>query len=418
MVLTTIVLTHFLKEFTTKNIPFGRMTHIESVLRNRCEDDMYPSGIYVFITLFSLIYIFTQRITPMIYETFLPNGTEYITALIDEAIKNGSRTARVQGKWTINSAVRIPSNFTLILDNCHLRMADGCFSNLFVNEHNDTEVGKTSIGTDHNISIIGFGEAILDGGEYNGLSEKTQLTNGLPPIWKNNLLLFTNVEEFKISGISCRNQRWWALNFIYCSNGYLSNIDFCSNDTAKDENGNIYHGLRKGKYSEILVKNSDGIDLRQGCHDIVIENISGFTEDDTVALTGLDGILEKTFAVNDLPSDICNITIRNVKAAAFCTIVRLLNQGGIKLHDIMIDGVYDMSPDSPHLDKGLFAVRVGDRHLYGARHATKDETYNITIKNVYGRSDYAIALAGDMQEPAMYEIKCNDNCKMLLDQRE
>ena len=29
--------------------------------------------------------------------------------------------------------------------------------------------------------------------------------------------------------------------------------------------------------------NADGIDIRRGCRDIVIENITGFTEDDTVA---------------------------------------------------------------------------------------------------------------------------------------
>jgi polygalacturonase len=185
---------------------------------------------------------------------------------------------------------------------------------MFVNEHHDTEIGKTVDGTDSNISIIGRGEAILDGGKYNGLSEKTQLINGLPPIWKNNLLLFTNVDGFKVEGISCRNQRWWALNFIYCSNGYLGNIDFCACDIGVDENGQEYHGLKRSKYGQVLVKNADGIDLRQGCHDIVIENITGFTEDDTVALTGLNGRLEQAFSVDGLPSDICNVEIKNVRS--------------------------------------------------------------------------------------------------------
>ncbi len=350
-------------------------------------------------------------------DDFFTNGAEHITELIEEAIKDGSRTATVRGNFIIGRAVRIPSNFTLILDGCHLRMADGCFSNLFVNEHHGAELGRTPAGTDRNISIIGRGEAILDGGEYNGLSEKTQLQNGFPPIWKNNLILFTNVEGFKISGISCRNQRWWALNFIYCSEGYIGNIDFCANDTATDPEGRIYHGLVRSRYSEALVKNADGIDLRRGCHDIVIENISGFTEDDTVAITGLNGRLEQTFSVEGLSSDICNITVRNIRSAAFCTIVRLLNQGEVKLHDITIDGVYDTSDESPYLDRGLYAVRIGDKRLYGTRHATKDETYNIKIKNVSGRSDHAVALAGDMSGIVMYGIECRDGCKMLLDER-
>lgn len=348
---------------------------------------------------------------------FKENGQAHITALIDEAVKNGSRTATVSGSWVIDKAVRLPSNFTLILQDCHLIMADGCYSNMFVNEHHDTENGKTVDGTDSNISIIGRGEAILDGGKYNGLSEKTQLINGLPPIWKNNLLLFTNVDGFKVEGISCRNQRWWALNFIYCSNGYLGNIDFCACDIGVDENGQEYHGLKRSKYGQVLVKNADGIDLRQGCHDIVIENITGFTEDDTVALTGLNGRLEQAFSVDGLPSDICNVEIKNVRSSAFCTNVRLLNQGDVRLHDVLIDGVYDMSSDSPYLDRGLYAVRVGDLHLYGTRHATEDETYNITIRNVRGGGDYVLSLAGAIGNLTMYGIEAMNGAKMLLDNR-
>ena len=51
---------------------------------------------------------------------FKENGQEHITALIDEAVKNGSRTATVSGSWVIDKAVRLPSNFTLILQDCLL----------------------------------------------------------------------------------------------------------------------------------------------------------------------------------------------------------------------------------------------------------------------------------------------------------
>ena len=348
---------------------------------------------------------------------FNPQGSEHIESLIRDAVENESRTATVSGNWIIDSAIRIPSNFTLILDDCHLRLADGSYTNMFVNEHHDTELGRTLAGRDYNISLIGRGRAILDGGEYNGLSERNHSKDGLPPIWKNNLLLFTNVEGFKVSDLHCRNQRWWALNFVYCAYGYVGNIDFCANDAAIDENGNLYHGLKRAKYDEVLVKNADGVDLRRGCHDIVIENITGFTEDDTIALTGLYGRIERHFEVSDLPIDIWNVTIRNIASASYCTNVRLLNQGEVKLHDILIDGVYDTSADSPHLDIGRHAVRVGDIHLYGTRHATKDETYNITIRNVRSRAPYAIALAGEMDGLVMYGIECFDGCKMLLDNR-
>ena len=348
---------------------------------------------------------------------FSAGGSAYITKKINEAIQNESRTATVSGSWEIEREIRLPSNFTLILKDCHLRLADGTFCNIFVNENHGTELGKTVAGTDRNVNVIGVGEAILDGGKYNGLSEKNHSKDGMPPIWKNNLLLFTNVDGFKISGISCRNQRWWALNFIYCANGYIGNIDFCACDIAIDENGEEYHGLIREKYAEVLVKNADGIDLRQGCHDILIENITGFTEDDTVALTALNGRLSQEFKVEELPSDLCNVVIKNIRSAAFCTNVRLLNQGDIRLHDILIDGVYDMGDVSPYMNHGIYAVRVGDTKMYGTRHATADETYNITIRNIRGGQEYVVALAGQMSNLTMYGIEAFNGAKMLLDER-
>lgn len=353
-------------------------------------------------------------------KTFCPNGTQHITDAINTAIAGGKRTAIISGNWEIDTAIRIPSDFTLVLDGCHLKLAEGCFSNIFVNEHHNTPIGKTPDGRDRNITILGKNGAILDGGKYNGLSEKTAEKNGLPPIWKNNLVLFTNVENFEISDIACHNQRWWALNFIYCSNGKLHDIDFKACDICIDENGNEHHGLDHDGlgYASILVKNADGIDLRQGCHDIAIENITGFTEDDSIALTGLDGRMEREFAVEGFSSDICNVTIKNIATAAFCTNVRLLNQGEIKLHDISIDGVYDTSETSPHMVRGLYAVRIGDTHLYGNRHATKEETYNITVRNVRSRAKIAaIGLAGEMENVSIENIECYENTREIQDKR-
>ncbi len=348
---------------------------------------------------------------------FFKDGSAYIAAKIEEAVKDGCRTATVSGHFEIGEAIRLPSNFTLILDGAYLRMADGVYANMFVNEHHGTEIGKTVDGTDRNINIIGRGEAILDGGKYNGLSEKNSFQNGLPPIWKNNLILFSNVDGFRVSGIQCKNQRWWALNFIYCANGYVGDIDFCACDIGIDENGNEYHGLKRDKYAEVLVKNADGVDLRRGCHDIVIENISGFVEDDSVALTALNGEMEKTFAVGGLPSDLCRIEVRNVRTSAYCSNVRLLNQGEIRLHDITVDGVYDTSADSPYMDRGRYAVRVGDTHMYGARHSTADETYNITVKNIFGRGDAVLFLAGEIRNLVFFGIEASHGTKMLEDHR-
>ena len=352
--------------------------------------------------------------------SFSPNGSFIIQRQIDQACQDGSRTTIVTGTYEIHHPIRIPSDFTLILNCCHLRMAKNSFCNMFVNASHGTETGSTIGGTDRNISIEGLGRVILDGGEYNGLSERSSLKDGNPHISVNNLILFTNVDGFTIRNLHLRNQRWWAMNFIFCRNGRIQNIDFCSDDTWTDDDGLRYHGLglpgnASFKYDKIHIKNSDGIDLRRGCHDILIENITGFTEDDTVALTGLDGTLERMYFVEGLCPDIYNVIIRNVNSSAFCANVRLLNQSGVKLYNILVDGVYDSSQDSPHMDRGGSGVRLGDNHLYGTRHATPDETKNITIRNVCSRAGAALRLAGAMKDCLFENIRAFDDETVLID---
>ena len=97
--------------------------------------------------------------------------------------------------------------------------------------------------------------------------------------------------------------------------------------------------------------------------------------------------------------------------------VRLLCQGGHKLHDITVDGVYDQSDVCPHLVKGFNAVKVGDLHMYGHRHATPDEVYNITIKNVYAAGRYAVKLIGGMTNVVLQNIECKEGTQMLEDLR-
>ena len=325
---------------------------------------------------------------------FAKNGSELISALISEAIKSGARKATVSGSYEIEKPIRIPSDFTLILDECHLRLADGVYSNIFLNEHFGTDEGRGVDGRDRNIRIIGKGRAVLDGGKYNGLSEKNQLTDGRPEIWNNNLILFSNVEGFEIRNLYACEQRWWAFCFVYCSHGVISDIEFSSNDSAIAEDGTEYRGLIRGRYGDVCVKNSDGIDLRVGCHDVTIENIYGFTEDDTVALTALSWRLEEFLRVDGEPTDIYNIKIRNISSSAYCSNVRILNQGEHKIHGIYIDGVYDTSGDSPHMDRGSCGVRIGDAHMYGKRASTEEETYDVTVKNVRSRAVNSVSVRG------------------------
>jgi hypothetical protein len=95
-----------------------------------------------------------------------------------------------------------------------------------------------------------------------------------------------------------------------------------------------------------------------------------------------------------------------------------LNQGDLALHHIDIDGVYDMGRQSPHMDRGFCAVRVGDTHFYGARHATANETHHISIKNVRGGGLSVISLAGEIGDLVMYGIESFDGARLICDERQ
>ncbi|MBQ2741396.1 MAG: hypothetical protein IJF32_01180, partial [Oscillospiraceae bacterium] len=166
--------------------------------------------------------------------SFLKNGAEIIQAKIDSS----SGFAVISGDYEIEKTINIPSDFHLVLENCHLRMADNTFCNMFTNEN-----CRNTDKNDRNIIIEGRGNVLLDGGEYNGLSERNCGRDGRPEIYVNNIILFGGVRGFKVTGLHVRNQRWWAINFVYCRDGYIANIDFCADDTYLDENGEIKHRL-------------------------------------------------------------------------------------------------------------------------------------------------------------------------------
>ena len=58
---------------------------------------------------------------------FRPERAAFIQQQINAACEDGSRNLTLTGNYEIEAPIRLPSDFTLILNNCHLRMADGTF---------------------------------------------------------------------------------------------------------------------------------------------------------------------------------------------------------------------------------------------------------------------------------------------------
>lgn len=314
--------------------------------------------------------------------------------------------------WELDSAILLPSNTTLLLDNCVLKLSDRCRDN-FIRSAN-CGLGIEKVKPSENIHIIGQGNVKFVGADRpratgdsaKQLGERTFGTDAGKEgesqrgDWRNIGVLFSNVHNFSIQNISVIQAHCWSMSLEKCSFGKICDIHFESTErrTLDDK--------------QIVVLNVDGLDLRKGCHDIVIENITGTTGDDLVALTAIGkvdkvgGILNSTevsdFSVDE-PLDIYNITIRNVVgyAAGGHQIVRLLNASGIKIYRVTIDGVTDTSPEDV-VDRAT--IRIGDANPAWGGVTPLGDTHGIIITNIQSQSRQAVLIAGSLTDSIISNV--------------
>lgn len=298
--------------------------------------------------------------------------------------------------WEISKTILLPSDIEIILSNCHLRLADGVFCNIFRNENMYSSLANTIEGEQRNIHIRGEGYAVLDGGKTNYLFEtnikdmfqnddklKASVSHENESIRINNLVLFHNVNGFSVENIEVREQRWWALNFIYCSNGKITDI------TSRARNN---------------IPNQDCVDIRQGCNNIDIERITGQSGDDLVALTELDGS-DSYFAVEGKSPHVFNINIKDVIGTSVRQgVVVLRNQDFIKLYNVNIENVI-------HSDLGdknnmpYVTLRIGENGYYKNFQSPMGATHDIKVKNVISESDAAVMVGATLKDVEFKNIQ-------------
>ena len=275
-----------------------------------------------------------------------------------------------QPLWDLPRAVLLPSDMTIVLDNCHLRHADDTMDNLFRNRNMWTELGGTIEGEQHDIHIIGRGNAWVDGGKHNGIFE--QHLRDDPDKYKSMLyqtpITFANVRRVEVRGIRFHETRYWALCFHCCCWGRVSDLHI--------ENSGLY-------------ENQDGVNLRIGCEYFTIENITGWTGDDIVALTALPEGRSKPHIVKGKSVDIHDVTIRNIIGSSHgCGIVRMLCENGAREYNITIDGIKDTTQS---ISGTALLIGTSDTHFSDPPHRMTDFK-NVVIRNVTTCSQRAVSI--------------------------
>ena len=380
------------------------------------------------------LFILTNYITPkeglfMLTNYITPNDDGIMSTYDSQSIQNAVDKAKATGinrvviprlngrtgknQWDISEAIILTSDIEIILDNCYLRQEDGSMDNVFRNYPQDCP-NCTIEGEQENIRIIGYGNAVIDGGNPNGLEEFTSLKNGLPHISRNNPILLHNIRGLIIENITIKNPRWWGINLLYVEKARLSNITI-------DAQNNM--------------RNQDGIDLRIGCHDIILENIFGQAGDDLIALSGFWGGREcKVWGVEEKDRDIHDVVIKNViGTSAECTIVALRNNDGVKLYNITVDGVYDTlngiknkNPENGNVFSERLqwkrqgaktpytVIRIGQDAFFRERPNKLGEVYAITVKNIHARCNDPIMLNVTVEKSYFGNIYAGSDARCLL----
>ena len=338
-------------------------------------------------------------------------------------ISGGNAIATMEERdiWVIDSAMLVPGGVHLIIDNTTVKLSNLCRDNMIRSANCWENCG--TVEPLKNIRITGIGNAAIEGADIpraTGDGAKPLTRPGFVPQgpitfgsdagkpgeyqkgdWRNIGILLVKVSDFSIENLTIRDSHCWAISLEYCVRGRVRDIVFDS------RNGKKVNGEWQ------LFRNQDGLDLRRGCRDILIENISGVTGDDLIALTAIPSkprpagtgnstmMLGGDEKVSD--GDVCNITIRNVRG--YCAgghhIVRFLNTLGVKMYNITLDGVIDTSP-AGHSNRAT--VKIGDSNKNWGGPTPLGDTWGFHISNIHSRSKYAILVAGSLQDSTITNV--------------
>ncbi len=318
-----------------------------------------------------------------------PNDPAFFGADDSETIQNAVDAAQAQGLdlvviprfnvrtqkplWDLPKAVRMPNCMTVVFLAAQLRQADFCYENMFINALAYDGQDRTVEKEQHDLGFIGVGDAVLDGGKPNGLLEKTCNLYGLPDKRPNATLLFNNVRNMVLENFQIRQSRWYGTYFIHCDTVRVSGLDF---DNWED------------------CCNRDGVDVRSGCHNFLIENITGTTGDDTVALNNLGNDGNDGRYVQGKDPDTLHMVMRNIKAdAGRWFTVRLLCQDRHLEQDFTLDTIMDVSESENKKGVGA-AVMIGSHEYHYKIPAELGDMAHLKIRDVYSRSPRCLAFGG------------------------
>lgn len=266
--------------------------------------------------------------------------------------------------WKLDEAILLPSNITVLLENCTIQLSDSCRDNMFRSDN--VGAGIQSPVWNKNIHLIGIGQVLLKGADNPRATGDAARQLSLDPDadkkkgnwrisygtdaarpdrkqtgdWRNIMILIAQVDGFSLKNVRIENSHAWAVSFERTHNAELNDIYLHNPEEI----------TVKGR--KVKVFNKDGIDLRQGCKNFRITNISGFTGDDFIALSSLDvksaliaenGSLQSTMVTKSRwygpQDDTEQIFISNITCESICRGVAIRASDSSGVHHVYVNGL-------------------------------------------------------------------------------
>lgn len=352
---------------------------------------------------------------------YLGTDSQKIQNALNDAVSNGKvlkigyNKTSLTNLWIIDTAILLKSNSKIVIENSTLKLSNSTRDNIFRSENCGFGINNSSSNIIKNLSIKGIGNAVIQGADNprsTGDSFKTLSTSNFSNNfsygsdagvvgqtqtgdWRNIGILIAYSENVEVYGLSFVNTHCWAISFERSKYLIVKNLKF---NLLRDK---VISGL-----GTVSCKNLDGIDFRLGCNNIVVEDIYGFTDDDTVACTligngtrsaGVYGVMEVSGEIyNSSTDDIFNVYINNIKSGTRENNVRLLNTSNTKMYNCVVKNVTDIN--SSQIQQGVTVTLGNSSPIYGGT-SPLGNFNNISIENIVNRfAQHAIRLNNVISE--------------------
>ena len=304
------------------------------------------------------------------------------------ALPDSARVLVIDRDVVLDRALLLPSHTLVIIDDCTVKQADGCFDNVFrganvVLKDDDPSWIPDTISALEDIRIIGRGNARIMGPDRNR-TLGTRFMTGDGFGGRVNMLNFCFVRNMEVSGLRFERTRGYAINFEYCEDVAVHDIAVYNMDMDRNRYGN-----------------GDGVDIRSGCRKFRVWNIVGESEDDLVAINTScdysalpDGYpLEfshkmgmRLVSADPRVADIFNVKVENiVKDGGQFHAVILFLQHGHRIHDVRIfDVEIKGRPRRPTASGGAGWVAI---YSYKPETVSPGDVCNVVVDGVQNHSD-------------------------------